>query len=69
VIENERQYDITRAAAERFRHALQTLRGRVDDPLHPILRTAHEDAINNQLSELDAQIAEYEARTSGRSEN
>lgn len=61
MIESERQYDITKAAAERFRHALQTLRGRVDDTLHPVLRTAHEAAIIGQLSELDAQIAAYES--------
>ena len=65
MIRNERQYRITKAAAERFRHALQTLHDRVDDDLHPVLRTAHEAAIKSQLEDLEAAIAAYEALASG----
>jgi len=65
MIRNERQYRITKRAAERFRHALQTLRDRVDDDLHPMLRTAHEAAIKSQLADLEADIAAYEALASG----
>ena len=61
MIHNERQYRITRVAAERFRHALQTLHDRVDDDLHPMLRTAHEAAIKSQVEDLEGDIAAFEA--------
>jgi len=58
---NERQYRITKRAAARFRHALETLHERVDDDLPPLLRTAHEAAIKSQLADLEGDIAACEA--------
>ena len=66
MIKNERQYRITKAQAARFRQALQTLHDRPDDDLHPVLRAAQEAAIRSQLADLEAEIADYDALTSGR---
>jgi DNA-binding XRE family transcriptional regulator len=65
MIRNERHYRITNAQAARFRRALQTLRDRSSDELHPVLRAAQEAAIKSQLADLEADVAEYEALASG----
>ena len=63
MITNERQYKITRAQAEKFANALDTVRARVrgQTELHPLLIQAQEDALKIQLADLRAQLAEYEA--------
>jgi hypothetical protein len=62
VIENERQYQITMAAAERFERALAAIehRSALNDDVHPLLRKAREDAIRSQLEDLRAELREYE---------
>lgn len=65
MIRNQRQYRITNAQAARFRRALQTLRDRRNDDLHPALRAAQEAAIESQLIDLEADVAAYEALASG----
>jgi len=40
MIRNERQYRITRAQAERFEQALQSLPEEQDENIHPLLRQA-----------------------------
>jgi transcriptional regulator with XRE-family HTH domain len=62
MITNERQYKITRTQADRFR---QTLAGLATDQLtpagvHPRLIQAEREALESQLEDLDAEIAEYE---------
>jgi hypothetical protein len=66
VIENELQYDLTRAAAERFERALAELgrRSSSEDEIHPLLRKAQEDSIHSELEVLQAQLREYESRRS-----
>ncbi len=63
MITNERQYKITKAQAEKFANALETVRkqARGQPELHPLLVQAREDAIVSQLADLHAQLAEYEA--------
>jgi hypothetical protein len=66
MIENERQYAITKAQAERFTQALERLTngatGRA--PVSPRLRKAEEEALRNQLTQLQAELADYESRRS-----
>ena len=60
MITNERQYRITKAQAERFRQALDS----VDEQtahLTPRLRQAMRDGLASQLEELRDHFAEYEA--------
>ena len=66
MIENDLQYDLTRAAIERFERALTALgrRSAADDDIHPLLRKAQQDSIVSELEILQAQIHEYELRRS-----
>jgi ribosome-binding protein aMBF1 (putative translation factor) len=68
MIKNERQYRITRAQAEKFLLALRNLRADTDDryALHPRLRQLQEDALRSQLSDLEAELREYEDLKEGR---
>ena len=67
MIKNERQYRITRAQADRFSEALRSLE--TDDAhqagLHPLLLSIQKDALRSQLSDLQAEITEYEALKAG----
>ena len=65
MIANERQYRITKAAAERFEEALAQGRDQPSD-LDPRLQRAMREGIESQLDELREQIAEYEALRTGR---
>ena len=66
MIENELQYDLTRAAAERFERALVELgrRSSSDDNIHPLLRKAQEDSIRSELEILQGQLRDYDLRRS-----
>jgi hypothetical protein len=66
MIETERQYQITKAAAERFEHALDEMKRGANEGavLHPQLRTAQQAAIQSQLDDLHAELRDYEARQS-----
>lgn len=67
MIKNERQYRITRAQADRFSEALGSLETDAahESELHPILLAAQKDALQSQLSDLQAEISEYEALKAG----
>ncbi|MGH2355373.1 MAG: helix-turn-helix domain-containing protein [Chloroflexota bacterium] len=65
MIENERQYQITKAAAERFEEALAHA-DQHGAHLHPRLRRAMREGIESQLQELREQMAEYDALRGGR---
>jgi transcriptional regulator with XRE-family HTH domain len=62
MITNERQYKITRSEADRFRKAISQLTssqaGRTD--VHPRLLQAEREAMESQLADLQAELAEYE---------
>ena len=68
MIKNERQYRITKAQADKFAQALSQFLEIADkeEQIHPLLRQAQIDALQNQLQDLRAQIEEYEALKSGR---
>ena len=68
MIKNERQYRITKAQAEKFQQALVGLSQTrdTDEPIHPLLRKAQEDALRSQLADLQAELEEYEALRAGR---
>jgi len=63
VIENERQYEITRRWVERIREALEVTRGRLadaeDSPDRWKLET-FEAAYQSQLDDLEREVADYE---------
>ena len=67
MIKNERQYRITRAQADRFSEALRKLdaRGTDQSESHPRLLTVQKEALQSQLSDLEADIREYEALKAG----
>ena len=67
MIKNERQYRITRAQADRFSEALRSLETEaVHQPaLHPRLLSVQKEALQSQLSDLRAEIREYEALKAG----
>lgn len=65
MIANERQYRITKAAAERFEEALAKGQEQRSD-LDPRLQQAMREGIESQLEELREQLAEYDALRSGR---
>jgi len=66
MIENERQYDITRAQIRKLETALNKLKaGAVGVNAHFILRRAQETGLASQLEDLRAEVAEYEALRSG----
>jgi transcriptional regulator with XRE-family HTH domain len=61
MITNERQYKITRSEADRFRKAISELTKappRAD--VHPRLQQAEREAMESQLADLQAELAEYD---------
>ena len=67
MIKNERQYRITRAQADRFSEALRSLEtdGVHQSELHPRLLSMRKEALQSQLSDLQAEISEYETLKAG----
>lgn len=67
MITNERQYRITSAEADRFQRALERLQasppGHGD--VHPRLIEAEREALESQLQDLRAELAQYEALKQG----
>ena len=67
MIKNERQYWTTKSQAERFECTLAELSGgKVDVGVHPLIAKAREDATRSRLSDLKADIREYEALKAGK---
>jgi transcriptional regulator with XRE-family HTH domain/Zn-dependent peptidase ImmA (M78 family) len=61
MITNERQYKITRSEADRFRKAISELaRAPARADVHPRLLQAEREAMESQLADLQAEIAEYD---------
>jgi hypothetical protein len=62
MITNERQYKITRSEAKRFRKAISELAtGAARADVHPRLVQAEREAMESQLADLQAELAEYDA--------
>lgn len=66
MIKNERQYRISKGQVAKFRGALETLKRTPPGALHPVLLKAEHEAMESQLGDLLAQVAEYEALQAGR---
>ena len=67
MIKNERQYLITKAQADRFTEALRKLDAGAADQSerHPPLLAVQKEALQSQLSDLEADIREYEILKAG----
>ena len=67
MIKNERQYRITKNAADGFARTLDALRKRPAgaEGIHPLIAKAEEDAVASQLADLEAQMREYENLKAG----
>ena len=61
MIENERQYNITKTQAERFEWALEQLQRDKQAGEGTLLAEVCEDAIRSQLGDLRGELREYEA--------
>ena len=66
MIKNERQYRITKAQADKFAEAMNSLRSRPG--CDPLLMELESTAIESQLDELRNQIVNYERLQSGQSD-
>ncbi|WP_315744481.1 helix-turn-helix domain-containing protein [Bradyrhizobium sp. SZCCHNR1075] len=61
MITNERQYKITRSEADRFRKAIiEMTKGPSRTDVHPRLLQAEREAMESQLADLQAELAEYD---------
>ena len=63
MITNEKQFRSTRTQIERLREALDGLDTSAD--VHPIFVEAHRSALTSQLTELEDDVADYEALRAG----
>jgi ribosome-binding protein aMBF1 (putative translation factor) len=68
MIQNERQYRVTRAQAGKFARALRELSSRKGTAarVHPLLQKAQVEGLKSQLADLRGQLREYEALRAGR---
>jgi ribosome-binding protein aMBF1 (putative translation factor) len=68
MISNERQYRITKSAAEKFKQALKSLEqdGGAQEGVHPLLVQAQRDAAQSQLDELLEEIRDYDRLKAGK---
>ena len=64
MIEDERQYQITKAWVRRFSEALERFvtAWRNDGYVHSALLRAEEEGLRSQLADLQAQVDDYEKR-------
>lgn len=61
-IETTDQYRVTRDAIKKLSESLAVIHDS-DEPIHPLLKTAHENSYSSMLEELQAQAAEYNRAT------
>jgi ribosome-binding protein aMBF1 (putative translation factor) len=66
MINNEKQYRITKAQADRFRQAIAETTADPDRGISAKLRKAEIDALKSQLEDLEAELKQYEALRSGK---
>jgi transcriptional regulator with XRE-family HTH domain len=67
MIQNERQYKITKARADEFERKLKALPATPPSDIHPLIAQAQRDAIKSQLDELREEIEAYDQLRQGRS--
>lgn len=60
MIQNKREYKITKAQADKFAEALAAFEKSPPEG-HPKMRKAYKDALKSQLEELQDQLSDYEA--------
>ena len=60
MIQNEREYKITKAQADKFTEALAAFEANPPEG-HPKMRKAYKDAMTSQLEELQDQLSDYDA--------
>lgn len=67
MIQNERQYKITKARLKEFEAAVNELKGREQPPTRndQLRLKLHIDALSSQIEEFEEEIAEYEALQKG----
>lgn len=65
MIKNERQYLITKAQVARFVRTLENLGS--DQGVHDFIHKAQQDAVRSQISDMQAEISEYESFKAGNS--
>lgn len=67
MIQNERQYKITKARLQEFEAAVNELKGREQPPTRndQLRLKLHIDALSSQIEEFEEEIAEYEALQKG----
>ncbi len=63
MIQNERQYGVTKTNLERFQAALGRVETETD--LHPVQRRAQVGAIRSEIEVMNADLREYEALLEG----
>jgi ribosome-binding protein aMBF1 (putative translation factor) len=63
MIQNERQYRITKANLEKFQAALETLEATRN--LHPVARRAQQGAITSEIEVMRAELREFESLQDG----
>jgi hypothetical protein len=63
MITSQQEYRTTKAHAERFQQALESvdMRKPTMGQMHPLPRKAQQDALRSELRELRAEIREYES--------
>lgn len=66
MIRNEREYKITKAAADKFRAALKDEASPPPKGVHPRLHKASFDGMRAQLEDLDDQLQSYESLRAGK---
>ncbi len=66
MIKNERQYWIAKSQVERFEQTLAKLRERQEEDIHPLIAKARQDATRSQLSDIKADLEEYEDLKAGK---
>jgi ribosome-binding protein aMBF1 (putative translation factor) len=66
MIQNEREYKITKAQADKFSEALIAFEKNPPEG-HPKMRKAYKDAMQSQLGELQVQLSDYDALKRGKS--
>jgi transcriptional regulator with XRE-family HTH domain len=67
MIQNERQYKITKARVQEFDRSLHALAQSAQPGVHPRIVQAQRDAIQSQLDELREELSAYEGLREGRS--
>ena len=64
MIKNERQYQLTKAQANRFSQTLGSLDEA--DGVHPLIVKARREALSSQIADLKEKLREYESLKAGR---